>query len=483
MQRDDDDRPSDAPMPIGARIREYVVKDTIAAGGFGVVYRVEHAETGAPAALKVLHAELASTQEPVLRFEREVDVIRRLHHPNVVEIYDSGRLDDGRPYFVMELLEGSDLEAYVRSRRRLPPAEILSILEPLCAALATAHERGIIHRDLKASNVFITTKGDAGADRGSPSPSPHALADRRVVLLDFGVAKLIDEQGPGLTAPSHVVGTPSCMAPEQITGQPTDARTDVYALGALTYYMLTGELPFHDASVLMIQYMHLNTMPLKPSSIAPVGPAFDQVVLRAMSKHPTARQSSALELFAEVRAAVEGHDDEVAEKYERRMVAIHLEVQAESGALEDDNLDDDLFRDMEASLPFASRILVQKGFMLAMMTGNTRLLVKELPSEPDKEALARRDAVRTALALERQLASRPTFDDRVQISMCLHVGQVLVAGGKLVDGELLQLSSWVQAAPSGGVVGSLPVLAGLGFTTQPVTGTETYLRVLDRPGA
>jgi serine/threonine-protein kinase len=366
----------------------------------------------------------------------------------------------------MELLEGVDLDTHVRARRRLPPAEILTILEPLCAALGAAHEHGIIHRDLKASNVFIITKG---------------AGERRVVLLDFGVAKPMDEEGPGLTAPSHVVGTPSCMAPEQIKGLPTDARTDIYALGALTYYMLTGELPFHDASTLMVQYMHLNTTPLKPSSIAPVGPAFDQVVLRAMSKQPAARQMSAGELYTEFRAAVEGHDDELAEKHERRMVAIHLEVQVEPGALEDDNLDDDLFRDMEATLPFASRILVQKGYMLAMMTGNTSLLVKELPLDPEKEQLARRDAVRTALALERQLASRPTFDERVRVSMCLHVGKVQMAGGKLVDGELLQLSSWVQSVPEAGVITSPPVLAGLGFNTQSVSGASGYLRVIDGP--
>jgi serine/threonine-protein kinase len=467
MLRDDADR-ADAPIPTGARIGEYVVKETIAAGGFGVVYRVEYASTGAPAALKVLHAELASTQEAVLRFEREVDVIRRLNHPNVVTIHGWGRLEDGRPYFSMELLEGIDLDTHVRSRRRLPPAEILAILEPLCSALGMAHEQGIIHRDLKASNVFITKN-----------------AERRVVLLDFGVAKLIDETGPGLTAPSHVVGTPSCMAPEQITGQPTDARTDVYALGALTYYMLTGELPFHDASVLMVQYMHLNSTPLKPSAIAPVGPAFDHVVMRAMSKHPSARYMSAGELLADFKLAVEGGDEGIAESHDRRMVAIHIEVQAEQSAQEDDNLDDDLYRDMEATLPFASRILLQRGYMMAMVTGNTRLLVKELPKEPEKEILGRRDAVRTALALERQLASRPTFDDRVRISMCLHVGQVQVAAGKLVDGELLQLSSWVMKVPQAGVVASPPVVAGLGFITQPAGGQEAegYLRVLDGPTA
>lgn len=461
--RTDADR-SDSALPSGVRVGDYVVREIIASGGFGTVYRAEHATRGVAVALKVLHAELASTSEAVLRFKREVEVVRRLHHPNVIEMLDSGQLDDGRPYFVMELLIGEDLETHVRSKRRLQPSEIMAVLEPLCAALTAAHEQGVVHRDLKASNVFLTEQ------RGA----------RRVVLLDFGVVKLIDEQGPGLTAPSHVVGTPSCMAPEQIMGYPTGARTDIYALGALTYYMLTGELPFHDASVLMIQYMHLNTHPVKPSAIAPVGSAFDHVLLRAMSKHPDGRHASAMEFLADFRQAMEGTwGDDAGEPNERRMVAMHLEVQVEPEALEDP--DEDLFGDMESILPFASRLLLPKGFTPAMMTGNTMLLVKELPGEPDREQATRREAVRTALALERQLAGRPRFDDRVRINLCLHVGTVQMAGGKLVDGELMQLSTWVLKEPAEGVVGSSRMFAGLEFATQPVAGGGEFLRVFDRP--
>ena len=131
---------ADSDLPVGYRVGDYEVKDSVAEGGFGCVYRVEHIETGKHAALKVLHAELASTTEAVLRFEREVEVVRRLHHPNVVEIYASGRLSDGRPYFVMELLIGVDLDTHIRSRGRLPPTDMLAILEALCSALALAHE-------------------------------------------------------------------------------------------------------------------------------------------------------------------------------------------------------------------------------------------------------------------------------------------------------------------------------------------------------
>jgi serine/threonine-protein kinase len=238
----------------------------------------------------VLHADLVATTTAVLRFEREVEVIRRIRHPNVVDIFEAGTLEDGRPFFVMELLSGVSLEAFVRVRKRLPAPDVLGILEPLCRTLAVCHEQSVIHRDLKASNIFL---------------AETATGERRVTLLDFGVAKLIDDSAPGLTAPSRIVGTPTCMAPEQIRGEPATARTDIYALGVLTYFMLTGELPFKDPSFMLMQSMHLYVNPEKPSTVAPVSAAFDEVVLRAMAKSPDNRYASTLEMLEAFRAALE----------------------------------------------------------------------------------------------------------------------------------------------------------------------------------
>lgn len=455
----------EADLPIGFRVGDYVVRESVASGGFGSVYRVEHVTNGTHAALKVLHAELGETPEAVQRFELEVGLVRdKLRHPNVVEILGSGRLEDGRPYFVMELLIGVDLETHVRSRRRLPPTDMLAILEALCSALTLAHEQNIIHRDLKASNVFLS------AHEGK----------RRVVLLDFGVAKIIGDDGPGLTAAGHVVGTPSCMAPEQVLGRPTDARTDVYALGVLSYYMLTGELPFHDPNAQTVQYMHLSVLAPKPSAVAPVGAMFDDVILRALSKKPMERPSSAAEFLAEFRAAVTGTEAPTSQQYDRRMLALYIQVGAAPEALEDG--DDDLYTDMAECLPFAQKILVQKGFILAVLMGSSRLFLKELPTEGGREVPARREAVRTALALERQLGHRATFDERVDISLCLHVGTVQVAGGKVVDGELLQVSAWTPKKEWKGVVGTPQVFADLPLVTQAVSGLPEYLRVVEGTG-
>jgi eukaryotic-like serine/threonine-protein kinase len=155
-------------LATGNRLGPYLLEAIIAEGGFGTVFRA----TGGPrgtAAVKLLHAELAGSPEALARFSREVDVLGRVRHPGIVEVLDVGRADDGRPWFAMELLAGEDLDTRIARRGRLTPAAALAVLDPVCDALASAHDAGIIHRDIKASNVFLAEDG-------------------RVVLLDFGIA-------------------------------------------------------------------------------------------------------------------------------------------------------------------------------------------------------------------------------------------------------------------------------------------------------
>lgn len=272
----------DAPRRVGA----YEIRELIAAGGFGAVYRAEHAERGTPAAIKIMHAELAASPDVIARFEREIAILQRIRHPSVPEVLDFGRLPDARPYLAMELLAGTSLEAHLRGRDRLPVDECLEILAPLCGALAAAHAMAIVHRDIKASNVFLTE------DRV-----------RRAVLLDFGVAKLLDAGGPNLTVSGHIVGTVACMAPEQILSRDVDARTDVYALGALAYRMLTGQPLFAARNLIAMQQMHLFTQPRPPSEVAPVEPALDAPILQALRKEPDARQPGADAFLAALLAA------------------------------------------------------------------------------------------------------------------------------------------------------------------------------------
>src|SRR5262249_36917586 len=160
----------------------------------------EHVVIGRPAAIKVLHAEWSCSLDAVARFQREALSVNSIGHPSIIDIYEIGELPDGRPFLVMELLEGKDLESHIRARKRLVPGEVLDVLTPLCEALAAAHQQSIVHRDVKAANVF--------------------LDQRRVVLLDFGVAKLLDDQGADFTTSHHFLGTPGVMAPEQAEGGP-----------------------------------------------------------------------------------------------------------------------------------------------------------------------------------------------------------------------------------------------------------------------
>lgn len=455
---------NDSEHPPGSLIGDYRVIGFIAAGGFGAVYRVEHTTTGAPAALKVLHADLASKRETVVRFEREVEAIKRIRHPGVIEIVDFGRLEGGRPYFVMELLAGETLHVRLCDRGRLSVGETLGILEPLCSALSAAHERAIVHRDIKPSNVLLSER-DGRA---------------RVVLLDFGVAKLLDDLGPALTASRFVVGSLSCMSPEQLRGKPVDARTDVYGLGTLIFRMLTGLPPFNPASPMMVHEMHLHARPPRLSSLVAINPVFDEVVLRAMSKDPAGRQPTVNDVFADFRAAAaraRGEGGAGVHGSARRLVALHVEVSADAGAM--DSPDDSLLADVETILPFAASTLAEEGFTIALETGNTLLLVKELPDDPGLDKAVRLDAVRAAVALNNRLTNRPDRDERVRINLCIHSGRGMVAGEKLVGGEILDLDAWVPKVSVGGVLGSLQVFADLAIETHPLDDASGVLFVVD----
>src|SRR5215468_9927395 len=207
----------------GEQVDDWIIVRALGGGGFGAVYEVH------------LHATLVAAPEIVARFHREATVIGRLRHPSIVELIAVG-VATGRPYLCMELLDGEDLAALIRRTGPMSGPQVLAVLEPVCAALAAAHELGVVHRDIKASNVMVC-RGAGGA--------------RRVVLLDFGIAKLSDALAGDLTASHQALGTPSCMAPEQVHGRAVDARCDVYGLGTLAYFLLTGHMPFEDPSLTM----------------------------------------------------------------------------------------------------------------------------------------------------------------------------------------------------------------------------------------
>lgn len=434
-------------LRTGAEVGDYVVDDVLAVGGFGTVYRARHRGLGRQVALKVLHPELASYGEVLVRFEREARAVNLFDHPNVVDIFDIGALEDGRPYFVMEYLDGEDLEVLLGTHGPRTPAETLQILEPLCDALETAHAHGIIHRDLKASNVVLDER--------------HGV--RRVVLLDFGVAKLLDVDGSEATTVRQVLGSPSSIAPEQILGEAVDRRTDVYALGVLTFQLLTGELPYPAESMEVAQYKHLRAPRPRVSRRADLSPAFDEVITRAMAIRPENRQPSAAAFIRELRFVVErqaAHPE-----LERPRVALCMgclvEARVEVSALA--RADIAMLTDLDAVQGVATERLRAAGFFPALETPSAVLYA--LPLE---DLAQRRRALGVIVELEAALADRPTRDPRVAVRVTVHAAEALVVGDRLRGGELADIAVWTAPTELTGLLCSVTALAGLGLDHQPV---------------
>ena len=283
----------DADLSAGMTVGEYQVEGKLGEGGFGVVYRAQHPLIGKLAAIKVLNRQWSSNPEMVSRFIAEARSVNQIRHRNIIDIFAFGALEDGRQYYVMELLEGMPLDRYLEQRGRLPAPDAVAILRGVARALDAAHECGVAHRDLKPENIFLEQDRD-----GAVFPK----------LLDFGIAKLLAEGGTlHKTRTGAPIGTPAYMSPEQCRGKSVDHRTDIYSFGILTYEALTGRLPFDGEEVMDILFKHLHEEPQPLSRVCPDLPSgLDAPVLAMLAKDPKARPSSvsaALEAVAEAAAA------------------------------------------------------------------------------------------------------------------------------------------------------------------------------------
>lgn len=282
-------------------IGSYRLEEILGKGGMGEVYKASHQLLARPAAVKLIRPEVLGAAEPggarVIRerFSREAKAAASLRSPHTISLYDFGVAQDGTFFFVMELLDGLDLESLVLRFGPVSPARAAHLLVQACESLEEAHQLGLIHRDVKPSNIFTCRMG---------------LAVDFVKVLDFGlVAHQGDSQDADmrLTAPNHTAGTPAYMAPEAILGPgPLDHRADIYALGCVAYWLLTGQLVFEAPSALRLLLRHVHEMPVPPSlrSEVPIPPALDQLILDCLAKNPDQRPQSAGELARRLRAAV-----------------------------------------------------------------------------------------------------------------------------------------------------------------------------------
>jgi len=421
----------------------YVLKRELAAGGGGTVYEAQHRLLGRRAAVKVLRRELAGSPQMVARFLREALAVNKIKHPNIVDIYEFGELPDGRPFYVMELLEGTDLRRVLHSRGRLPPGEALEYLQPVCSALEAAHAHGIVHRDLKTSNIFVVEAAANG--------EPHA---RVVKLLDFGIAKLLhpDPAEAGLTMVGTRLGTSYTMAPEQIRGEAIDTRTDIYALGVVLYHLLTGQYPFRAPSMGDIEKQHLEVPAPRPSNLAPVSPALDAVVLRSMEKQADRRFPSARAFCEALRQAVGSSRLEIPE-VTARAAAIYVEVRMGEGA----DGDDEVLDDGAAILDVAEHSLRDAGLALPLQTGCALVGARILSDESGEAELERGHVVEIANNIAREIAQRPNAHPDVHVNVCVHVGGALVresaeapGGREIIGGSIISTGDW---APQDNVSG------------------------------
>jgi len=272
------------------RLGQYTLEEQIGAGGMGIVYRARHALLRRPTAIKLL-APHRSSEADVARFEREVQTTAQLRHPNTVAIYDYGRTPDGVFYYAMEYLDGINVQDLVASYGPQPPGRVIRILDQICGALAEAHDQGVIHRDIKPPNIILTERG----------------GEFDVVkVVDFGLVQSINAEAAGVTfaTRAEILGTPHYLSPEAaLASSHVDARSDLYSLGAVGYFLITGHLVFEAATVFEAMLHHVQTTPLPPSQRTeqPVPPDLEALILCCLQKNPADRPLDAAALRRDLR--------------------------------------------------------------------------------------------------------------------------------------------------------------------------------------
>jgi len=276
------------------KLGQYRLEEKLGSGGMGIVYRGYHAILRRPTAIKMLHVEKVN-ETSIERFEREVQITCQLNNPHTVAVYDFGRTDEGVFYYAMEYLDGIDLQSLVDKYGALPEARVIHILQQICGSLYEAHLLGLVHRDIKPANIMLNRRG------GEPDV---------VKVLDFGLVKALDEgQQASLTAANGLTGTPLYMSPEAIQSpNAVDARSDLYAVGATGYFLLTGKPVFDASNIVELCQQHVDKLPDPPShrTSNPISPDLEGLLLACLEKSRAKRPQTARELALRLERCAAG---------------------------------------------------------------------------------------------------------------------------------------------------------------------------------
>ena len=336
-----------APAGPGLRPGERIDGMTIVAahsrGGFAHIYEAQ-LDGGRRVAIKMLLPHIAAMRDVVTRMRLEAAMLAELDHPHIVEVFGCGE-HRGQQYIAMEFLDGCSLADELARRGALSAATTLVLLEQICGAVATAHAHGIVHRDLKAQNIIVL--------RQDPLVTK---------LVDFGIAKLLRTQGPGITTSMQVVGSPIAMAPEQLLGGRIDERTDIYALGAVLYHCLAGQPAFTANSIVELEELHISAPPPRIGDLVPALAPVDAVIRRAMAKAATARHPDVAAFLADLRSALGA-------PVPRHGAAVYVEA---------DCADADLDA-LDRAMGDAEHVLRDAGFDIVAAAGNALLARATLP--------------------------------------------------------------------------------------------------------